>query len=129
AGGVRVDVADLAGVRLPRDVELAAWYCSQEAVQNTLRHAPGAALTLRASLRGSALELEVRDDGPGFDPASAGAGGTGLAGLCVRAASAGGTADVLSAPGAGTTVRVRLPLPADRGGADADVTRSPALTQ
>jgi signal transduction histidine kinase len=57
------------------------------------------------------LTLSVRDDGCGFDPAAVRTG-YGLAGLRARAAEVGGTAAVRSAPGDGTTVTVRLPVPA-----------------
>ncbi|PAZ11027.1 hypothetical protein CLM62_37825 [Streptomyces sp. SA15] len=56
------------------------------------------------------LTVSVRDDGCGFDPGAAG-DGYGLAGLRARAAEVGGTTRISSAPGAGTTVTVRLPVP------------------
>lgn len=56
------------------------------------------------------LAVSVRDDGRGFDPVAP-VDGYGLAGLRARAAEVGGTAQVRSAPGDGTTVTVRLPVP------------------
>jgi signal transduction histidine kinase len=53
--------------------------------------------------------LEVRDDGPGFDPGRAGPG-TGRQNMADRIAAAGGTLSVESRPGAGTHVRATAPL-------------------
>jgi signal transduction histidine kinase len=56
------------------------------------------------------VELVVRDEGTGFDPA-AGHAGAGLAHIRARVAELGGTADIDSAPGRGTSVTVRVPVP------------------
>jgi signal transduction histidine kinase len=58
----------------------------------------------------------VEDDGGGFDPATAGRGRLGLVGMRERVELAGGSLDVESAPGSGTTVIARVPVSADRGG-------------
>lgn len=82
---------------------------AQEALANIARHARAAHIWLALGEVGDDLLLEVRDDGQGFVPASAPAG-MGLANMRQRAAALGGTAQVESAPGAGTTLRVRVPL-------------------
>jgi signal transduction histidine kinase len=56
------------------------------------------------------LAFTVADNGAGFDPRST-TYGTGLQGMADRLAALGGTLDVDSAPGAGTTVTGRLPVP------------------
>jgi len=125
AAGPRVTVqADgVAGRRFERGVETAAYFCATEAVQNSGRHAPGAAVTVLLALDGADLVVEVHDDGPGFDPAIA-SSGTGLDGLRARVAAVGGRLHVHSAPGVGTTVSARLPaLPADATGAAAPAAR------
>lgn len=66
--------------------------------------------------------LEIVDDGSGFDPARPG-GGFGLEGMAERVALAGGAFEVDSAPGAGTTVRVRLPISAEPSPPSADAQR------
>jgi signal transduction histidine kinase len=83
---------------------------AQEALHNALRHAGGheVRVTLCRDLAGVALE--VADNGPGFAPATARPGGLGLASMRDRASSVGGTLTVRSAPGAGTTVRLTVPL-------------------
>ncbi|WP_353946978.1 sensor histidine kinase [Streptomyces sp. HUAS MG91] len=83
----------------------------QEALSNVRKHAaPDTAVQVRLAYTAADLTLVVRDAGPGFTPSAAGAG-FGLRGLRARAAEVGGTAAVDSAPGAGTTVTVRLPVP------------------
>jgi signal transduction histidine kinase len=58
------------------------------------------------------LEILIRDDGVGFDlvAVSESGGHYGLVGLRERARLAGGNLQVISAPGAGTTLSIRLPL-------------------
>jgi len=82
---------------------------AREALSNVARHAH--AMTCRVSLRrehGQAV-LEVDDDGRGFDPDAA-RGGDGLGNLRARARRLRGGAEILSVPGEGTTLRVRLGL-------------------
>jgi signal transduction histidine kinase len=81
---------------------------AREALSNVSRHA--AAATCRISLRReeAGVVLEVDDDGRGFDPDRV-ARGNGLGNLRERAADLGGRAEVASAPGQGTTVRVTIP--------------------
>jgi Histidine kinase-, DNA gyrase B-, and HSP90-like ATPase len=64
------------------------------------------------SAEGEELAFEVTDDGAGFDQESNGYG-TGLQGMADRLAALGGGLDVISAPGAGTTVRGRVPAAVD----------------
>ena len=82
---------------------------AREALSNVSRHAEAA--TCRVSLyrdeRGQVLEVD--DDGRGFDPALATGGGQGLRNLRERARELGGRAEIDSAPGSGTTVRVTIP--------------------
>jgi len=99
----RLDTAPLA---VRRDVFLIL----KEALHNAARHAEGAPVTVRVEEVGRKLLLTVRDEGPGFDPAAA-CSGTGLRSLRRRAEALGGTLDVASTPGEGTTVTLRAPLP------------------
>lgn len=91
-------------------VELTAYRVVQEALTNTLRHAPSAsAADVRLHYGAGALDVVVRDDGAG---APAKAVGHGLAGLRRRAALHG--ADLVAGPhpGGGWLVQARLPLDA-----------------
>jgi signal transduction histidine kinase len=82
---------------------------AREALSNVSRHA--AAATCRVSLRRDAagIVLEIDDDGRGFDPDAGAGAGQGLGNLRARARALGGRAEVSSAPGQGTTVRVTIP--------------------
>ena len=62
--------------------------------------------------RNGHLTFEVNDDGKGFDPSRTNYG-TGLQGMADRLAALGGEIDVVSAPGAGTSIRGTLPVGTD----------------
>ena len=98
--------------RLPPDVESAIYRIAQEALTNVARHsgATRAALVLERHL--GHIHLAVEDDGRGFDPEPATGHGPrlGLLGIRERTALVGGTMDVESTPGEGTTLFVRLPI-------------------
>jgi signal transduction histidine kinase len=83
----------------------------QECLANTFRHAKGQECSV--SLKGGAekLFLEVQDKGPGFDLEAASKGRRlGLKGMRQRVEMLGGSFDVVSALGAGTQIRISLPL-------------------
>ena len=82
---------------------------AREALSNVGRHA-GAA-TCRLSLRGEPglAVLEIEDDGRGFVPEDQAASGWGLRNLTDRAAAMGGSLEIRSVPGEGTTVSLRFP--------------------
>lgn len=83
------------------------------ALANAREHAAADRIVLTLTYHPDEVVLDVRDDGRGFDPAlvvASGARGRGLAGIRDRARALGGTAEVESAPGEGTTVSVRLPV-------------------
>jgi signal transduction histidine kinase len=81
--------------------------CAQEATANVRKHAMAATMALGLDYQPGRIRLCVRDDGTGFDPARG--CGQGLTGMRNRVAQAGGTFDVWSSPGAGTTVTVEVP--------------------
>jgi signal transduction histidine kinase len=90
----------------------------REALSNVSRHA-GAA-TCRVSLNrdpdADVVQLEIDDDGRGFDPGSLKGTGRGLGNLRARTARLGGRAEIVSVPGEGTTVRVAIPVQAQPAG-------------
>ena len=95
--------------RLPEQVEVSAYYIVAEALTNAAKHSRASAITVtveRDRARGS-LRIEVADDGVGGADFT---GGTGLVGLKDRAEALGGHIDLHSPRGAGTTLRVELPL-------------------
>jgi len=79
-----------------------------EAVSNALRHSGAESVEVSVDRGRHELVLIVRDDGEGFDP-SLPTEGMGLENIRRRAERTGGEATILSTPGAGTTVRIRLP--------------------
>lgn len=87
----------------------------QEALTNVARHAQAKHVSVRVALANDALVVEVVDDGVGIDRSRKG-GGCGVLGMQERAASFGGYAEVLGAPGKGTTVRAVLPVDRRPGG-------------
>lgn len=103
---VPVDLEVLIDERPPPMVESAAYFVVSEALTNVDRHAGASRARVAIARRGDRLVIEIGDDGHGgADPAR----GTGLAGLAERAASLGGTMDLLSPPGGPTTLLVELP--------------------
>lgn len=87
----------------------------QESVNNALKHAQAQQIWIRILKRPNELMLTIQDDGRGFDLKAVKAsydqrGSFGLLSLEERARLVGGSAEILSAPGAGTTVRVVVPL-------------------
>jgi signal transduction histidine kinase len=97
-------------------VELAAYRIIQEALTNTRRHAPGAAVDVELHYTSDELGLRIRDNGPGPPPGSAAPvpeHGHGLLGMRERAAAVGGELRTAAAPGGGFLVEARLPAKAD----------------
>jgi len=95
--------------RLPRQIEVAAYFCCVEALQNAAKHA-GPDATVRVALSRSErhLRFEVTDDGVGFHSGTT-SEGIGLTSMRDRAGAVGGHLDVRSAP-SGTTISGALPL-------------------
>jgi two-component system, NarL family, sensor kinase len=86
---------------------------ARELLFNVVRHSGAAHVTITVAADSERVELEVRDDGAGFDPGRRAAalqdGHIGLASSERRAQAVGGDLEVVSAEGRGTTVRVTLP--------------------
>jgi signal transduction histidine kinase len=97
-------------------VELAAYRIVQEALTNSRRHAPGAAVDVELHFTNDALHVRIRDNGPGpaAEPSQPRAGhGHGLLGMRERAAAVGGEFRAGSAPGGGFVVQAKLPAKAE----------------
>jgi len=85
----------------------------QEALTNCVRHAQARRVTVRLTGDSSTLQVSVTDDGRGLDPGQPRMG-VGLRGIGERVRELGGAATVASGPGGGTTLTIRLLLPAGR---------------
>ncbi|RKS80153.1 PAS domain S-box-containing protein [Motilibacter peucedani] len=97
--------------RLPPLVETSVYFLVAEALTNATKYGAHR-VDVALALSGDVLEGTVRDDGPGgADPAK----GTGLAGMSERLRALDGTVSVESPRGAGTVVRITVPLGARSG--------------
>jgi signal transduction histidine kinase len=95
-------------------VKVALYRLIQESLANTVRHAPGTAARVLLRTTPTLLQVEVQDQGPGFDPvAAASKGRLGLRGMQQRVEVLGGVFELISTLGTGTLIRVSLPLSAE----------------
>jgi len=120
---VKVQAADCL---MAEHVQTAVYRTAQEALQNAAKHADAHSVRIRLYQHKDRVVLEVSDDGTGFDVAAATQGtvtaapdgptwpagptGFGLPGMAERAELLGGTLELISAPGRGTTVRLVIPF-------------------
>ena len=101
--------------RLAPEVETTLYRITREALTNVVRHAKARRVSVLLERRADHVSLIVEDDGRGFDAAAtlrapATQGKLGLLGMLERATLAGGSVEIESRPGVGTTVFVRIPL-------------------
>lgn len=83
---------------------------AQEALRNVAHHARASRVAILLRRAGEDLELEVRDNGVGFDPGAGSRRGIGHVSLRERLHLVGGRLEIASAPGSGTSVLARVPL-------------------
>jgi PAS domain S-box-containing protein len=103
---VPVEVLDLPDERLGPAVETCAYYVVAEALANAAKHASASVVMVRVAREEELIVIEVADDGVG----GADAAGGGLRGLADRVAALEGQLAISSVPGAGTALRVELPV-------------------
>ncbi|MDX6593957.1 MAG: hypothetical protein QOJ13_3153 [Gaiellales bacterium] len=98
---------NLEGVqRLPERVEAAAYYVVSEALTNAAKHARASAVEVSVAASDSIVNLAIHDNGVGGADLSR---GSGLIGLRDRVEAVGGTTEIESSPGAGTSIMARIP--------------------
>jgi signal transduction histidine kinase len=121
--------------RYRQDAEATVYFCALEALQNIAKYADASRADVCLSCSEGSLQFTITDDGTGFDTAAA-RDGTGLQGMADRLAALGGTLDIHSQPGHGTTVSGRVPVPGSRGtksghgaGHHGPAVREPAVTE
>jgi PAS domain S-box-containing protein len=111
--GVGVTVDGASDQAVPEEMEVLAYRVVQEALTNIGKHAQAMSASVRIRCSGGILDVEVSDDGKGFDPSRARdflrRGKVGLASMRERTELGGGTFTVRSQPGRGTTVAASLP--------------------
>jgi PAS domain S-box-containing protein len=104
---IPVDLHTVIDERLPEPIEVAAYFVASEAVANATKHAQASSIEVSLATSDTSLILSICDDGiGGADPTR----GSGLVGLADRVEAIGGTLDVKSAPGGGTSLAVTIPL-------------------
>ena len=101
-------------LRLPPQAETCLYRITQEALNNVYKHAQAARVSVILERRDGNAVLVIEDDGVGFDSEDAaswqGDRGLGLVGMRERAALLGGSVEIESRPGSGTTVFARVPV-------------------
>ncbi|MFL5886302.1 MAG: sensor histidine kinase, partial [Thermoleophilaceae bacterium] len=113
-------VAEQSGIRVERrlpsrlpahspEIDLVVYRVAQEALTNVMRHADASRVLVSLEADDDGIVLTVRDDGRGIEDALK-SDGTGLAGMRERALLIGGAISIQSSPGAGTEVKLHVPL-------------------
>jgi signal transduction histidine kinase len=97
---------DIALDRFPAEIEASAYFIVVEALTNVVKHSYATQSEVRATVRGHALHVTVRDDGRG----GADAGGHGLVGMNDRITALGGRFELDSPAGGGTSITASLPI-------------------
>lgn len=119
--GVALDLdTSEAAQRYPQAVEVALYRVFQESLTNVSRHAEARHVAARLASDTQTIRMEIQDDGRGFDPQSlrhstATDRGIGVLGMRERVATYGGSFEIESTPGKGTTVRLAIPLASGEG--------------
>jgi PAS domain S-box-containing protein len=101
-----VEIQTVPDTRLPESVEVAAYYLVTEALVNVAKYSRASEATVAVSRIGDRAIVEVADNGIGGADLTR---GSGLRGLADRIGALGGTLDVDSRQGAGTTIRATIP--------------------
>ena len=113
-GGLSITVEGSAVERLPNPIETALYRITQEALQNVQKHAQAQAVHVTLRRRSDALDCSIRDDGVGFNVDEVlkkdGQRGLGLIGMQERLSALGGTLEIHSGRGQGTSLVVTIPV-------------------
>ncbi len=110
-GSIATAVAAENVERYPQQVEAAVYFCALEALNNVAKYSGASRAEVRLAQSNGDLTFEVSDDGAGFDMERT-SYGTGLRGMADRVEAIGGTLEIHSTPGGGTSVAGRIPTAA-----------------
>ena len=108
--GIHTSVEAALDARLPSEVETTLYRIVQEALSNVVKHAGATHVSVIVARRGGSVIAIVEDDGVGFTTDNVREDALGLLGMRERLALVGGTLEVESADGAGTTVAAQVPV-------------------
>lgn len=117
AATAELELDEAVAARFPAPLRTEILLLLREAISNALRHGQATSVQIRLSTAPAAPDLailEINDNGTGFDPDTA-RRGRGLDNLFARAAAHDAEAELHSAPGAGTRLSFKIPLPPDTG--------------
>jgi signal transduction histidine kinase len=103
-------VTDVDELALDDAGKLTVYRIVQEALPNVAKYARAATVDVSLKARGAWAEIDVRDDGVGFDPNAVRTAAHGLAGMRFRMQSSQGELEIKSRLGQGTSIHARLPL-------------------
>jgi signal transduction histidine kinase len=102
---------DVQNIDLPAPIALLVFHIAREGIMNALKHAEPTDVSVTVAQEDEDIVLRLQDNGTGFDSAAPGPEGHyGMAMMRERAKVGGGTLDVQSAVGEGTTITVRFPI-------------------
>jgi signal transduction histidine kinase len=108
-------VGNVEGKRLTPEIETNLYRITQEALNNIYKHAEAKNVNVVVERRRNEMLLIIEDDGKGFEPSDIRSGKEsgselGVVGMRERAAIVGGTLEIESAPGKGTTIFAKVPI-------------------
>ena len=111
--GIRCKVTStVSDAQWPPDLQTVFFRIFQETLTNVIRHAKAKQVDVRLQEQNGSLVMAVRDNGRGISPEElASTRSLGLVGMRERAMLIGGEVTLTGAPGKGTTVTLRVPLP------------------
>jgi ligand-binding sensor domain-containing protein/two-component sensor histidine kinase len=98
------------GHRLPTDVRRELFLVFKEGINNAVRHSRATEVDVDFAINGKSLLLQIKDNGSGFD-ISQPSDGNGLESMRGRAGRLGGDLELVTQPGEGTTLKIRIPIP------------------
>jgi signal transduction histidine kinase len=110
---MRIDYMGTNLPNLPEHYGISIYRIVQEALNNAIKHAKASYATVRLSTKDNDIFLKITDNGVGFDPNMQAPGdskkGLGLQSISERIEALGGTLNIYSQPGRGTTLFVEVP--------------------
>lgn len=102
---------DVQDIELPAPIALLVFHIAREGIMNAVKHADPTDVSVSVTEQGEDIVLQLDDNGSGFDAGAPGPEGHyGMAMMRERAKVGGGSFDVRSAVGEGTTITVRFPI-------------------
>jgi ligand-binding sensor domain-containing protein/signal transduction histidine kinase len=109
-GGIHAELVVEGSEQISRQIQVELYSIAHEALNNALKHAHANSVILHLRFGDNEAEMEISDDGVGFESAADEMGGFGIPGMKERSQKIGGNLQIVSAPGKGTRVRVSVPL-------------------